>query len=187
MVKTIPYWSLGRVTIYPHLEFDKLYSYEELGTIVAELKAFYKNEMKIIVFGESTYCSEVNGRWNVAFGVVGSDGVTYMYMIRRDKDIGKSYACPFQNTDYVYDIKHSVLDGQSSRCPNEFALIDKYLTEKLSGKPITAFPTEKEEAARKRAPSGFGHKSVFNYDPDNGDRSPTGVKIPHSGWSLKLG
>ena len=182
MVKTIPYWKLGGVSIYPHLEFDKLYSYEELITIVEELKLFYKDEMSILVFGESSYCSEVNGTWNVAFGVVGSDGVTYMYMIRRDKDIGKSYACPFQNTEYANDINHSVLDGQSKRCPKEFAMIDKYFREKLEGKHINAFPTEKEET-----PSGFGPNSVFNYDPDNGDRSPTCVKIPHSGWSHTLG
>jgi hypothetical protein len=187
MVKTIPIWKIGKATIYPHLEFDKLYSYEELRTIVDDMKSFYQDAINMIVYEPNKGCGEVNGEWNVCFGVLDGKGQTFMYMLRRDKHIGKSYACPFQNTDYVYDIKHSVLDGNSIRYPEEFGMIEKYLIEKLSGKHITAFPTEKEKSPKKRAPSGFGHKSVFNYDPDNGDLSPIAVKIPHSGWSPKLG
>ena len=178
MVKTIPYWKLSnRVIVYPHLEFDELYSYEELINIVNDMKSFYEESINMVVFEKNTYCSEVNGLWNVCFGVVDDEGRTFMYMLRRDMDLGKSYACPFQNTDYVYDIKHSILDGKINRCPEEFALIEKYLTEKLSAKRISAFPTEKENT-RKR--------DSFNYDPDDGDPYPTAVKIPIPGWEPKL-
>jgi hypothetical protein len=135
-------WNIGRVSIYPHLEFPELYTLEQLQHIAKELaQALSRDGLKICVFPESSYCCEVNGTWNVVIGFrKPDDDYLYTYMIRRDTKIGKSYGCPFENSDYIWDsTKHDAF--LSKYCPKEFGLVDTYLKEKLGGTEITTFPT----------------------------------------------
>lgn len=139
---SIKVWNKGRLSIYPHLEFPELYTFEQLQHIAKELaQALSKDGLKICVFSESSYCCEVNGTWNVVIGFrKPNDDYLYTYMIRRDKTFGKSYGCPFANRDYIFDsTKHNAFIAKY--CPKEFGLVDTYLKEKLSGTEITTFPT----------------------------------------------
>lgn len=66
MSKSIAHWKLSqRCIVFPHLEFGKLYTFEELKDIAQTLKKDFEDKMTIIIFDESTYCKEVNGEWNV--------------------------------------------------------------------------------------------------------------------------
>lgn len=113
--KQIPEWKLGPVTIYPSLKWGTTYSFEQITQFANQLakKIQLPENVSINVFPVNSYCSEVNGRWNVSFGIVQrteTKTITYMYMIRRDTDldadIGGTYACPFFNYEYCYE-KHS--------------------------------------------------------------------------------
>jgi len=141
MSKSIKQWRLSqRCTVFPHLEFDKLYTLKELKEIAETLKKDLVSKMTIQIFDESTYCKEVNGEWNVMIGVgfKGAKANLYTYMFRRDEEFGKSYGCPFQNSAYIYDIKHARFSQETAK--EEFLIVEKYLIEKLGGEKINSFP-----------------------------------------------
>ena len=112
--KELKIWNKGSVLIFPSLKWSEKYSYEQLKGFVEKLKEKLP-DMNIVIYDQNSYCSEVNGYWNVSFGVqtTGVNAITYMYMIRRDNDedknIGGSYGCPFMNTEYIYDLRHTSL------------------------------------------------------------------------------
>lgn len=112
--KQIPEWKKGPVTIYPSLKWATTYSFEQITQFANQLaeKIQLPENVSINVFPVSSYCSEVNGKWNVSFGIVEQTEkrtITYMYMIRRDtdsdSDISGTYGCPFFNWNYCYQ-KH---------------------------------------------------------------------------------
>ena len=141
MSKSIPYWKLSqRCTVFPHLEFGKLYTFEELKEIAETLKKDLEDKITIQIFNESSYCQEVNGKWNVIIGVSikGARANLYTYMLRRDDGFGKSYGSPFQNASYIYDIKHARFSKETAK--EEFLIVEKYLMEKLGGEKINSFP-----------------------------------------------
>lgn len=95
---TIEYWRPGNgdVIVYPHIEFDSLFTHNEIGDIIFNIQ----NELfgdNMIIYGDNDYCYEVNGKWNICFSV-NCDNISYTYLIRRDKQLNKSYACPFVRT-----------------------------------------------------------------------------------------
>ena len=74
-MSSISYWTKSEsTTIYPSLEFDKYYDYESLVNFVKTLKESLNNKLEIIIYKQNEYCFEVNGKWNVSFGVV-KDGI----------------------------------------------------------------------------------------------------------------
>ena len=108
----ISQWQIGKCTIYPSLKWNTTYSFEQLTQFTNQLveKIKLPKNVSITVFPLSSYSSEVNGTWNVSFGIVDATAtrtITYMYMIRRDSDpteyIGGTYGCPFFNSEYCYE------------------------------------------------------------------------------------
>ena len=137
---TIKVWNLGKVRIYPHLEIDELWDYAKIQTEFSEMQQKL-TQLSFINYGCNNYCSEINGRWNIPFGVIiyTDEGVIhYTYMIRRDHQLKKTFCCPFYHEDYGYNrIPNKMFDRKS--CPNEFEIIEKYLMEKFNGNIIDSF------------------------------------------------
>ena len=119
---TMKVWNKGRVSIFPHLEFDHLYTYDDICKLVLNIKIeFFGDNMRI--YELNSYCNEVNGRWNVCFSL-NINGIEYTYMIRRDSLLKKTYGCPFTNMEYGY-IGHNILDLETM--PKKFIELEKYL------------------------------------------------------------
>ena len=138
--KVIDFWQIsGNVNIYPHLVFEKKFSYVELLSIVKDIQThLFKDKMDI--FKDNDYCCEVNGQWNVCFGIKDHNGNTYTYMIRRDYKLNKSYACPFYNNQYGYDLNHYIFDRKTM--PIQFEKLETFLKNEYSGREIKCFQTE---------------------------------------------
>ena len=114
--KQIPEWKRGTrsLTIYPSLKWGTTYSFDQIIQFANQLAEKIKlpENVSINVFPVNSYCWEVNGKWNVSFGIVErteTRTITYMYMIRRDtnhdSDIAGTYGCPFFNSEFCYE-KH---------------------------------------------------------------------------------
>lgn len=134
---SIAFWRRGRVVIYPHIEFPLLWNYDKILSAVTDIQ-FNCNGLIIHIYEQNSYCNEVNGRWNVVFTVV-SNKINYTYMIRRDHDLNKTFACPFYNESYGY-IGDACLNRDN--CPTEFNVLEQYLLNKYGGKLIDKFQTE---------------------------------------------
>jgi hypothetical protein len=136
-------WNKGKVKIYPHIQIDKLYTYEELYSIIVMMKESLSG-LDIIIYNKNEYCYEVNGSWNIIFAIVkniNNKVVHYHYMIRRDSQLNKTYCCPFHNTDY-WDVtpQHDILNKEE--CPDEFEMIEHYFINNYNGIIIDRFLTE---------------------------------------------
>ena len=130
--KGIDVWIIeGAVRVTPHLEFQKLYSYEELREIAEKVKKQFP-ELHIRVWPKSTLFSELNGTWNVTM-TVPVKGKLYLYMLRRDKYYGKSYGSPIEKPS-------SVGFFPLSDYKEAFKKIDYFLISFLDGKRINEFP-----------------------------------------------
>ena len=142
-LKTISVWNISnRVKVYPHLEWNGIMTYEEMLEVAKKLKTALPN-YNIKIWERSSYCSEINGTWNVVISII-HDDITYTYMIRRDKELGKTFGCPFHNVDYAYDLKHTCLslDINSGKVSSQFQEIEKNLNIIMGpGKSITCFQT----------------------------------------------
>lgn len=102
MSNTIKVWNLGTVSIYPHLSWEKLLTYEELVELSKKINTHTEDDFKIYVFDVSSYSYEVNGKWNVIFSITTTDDLhKYIYMIRRDKELNKTFGCPMINREYM--------------------------------------------------------------------------------------
>tara|TARA_B100000767_G_scaffold60235_2_gene55993 strand:- start:72 stop:554 length:483 start_codon:yes stop_codon:yes gene_type:complete len=134
---TIPFWKLGRVIIYPHIEFSSLWTYDQILAAVKDLQLNCV-ALGIKIYEKNSYCSEVNGRWNVVFSVRDFKG-DYTYMIRRDHTLKKTFACPFYNEQYGY-IGDTCLN--KTRFPVGLDILERYLLGKHGGKLIDRFQTE---------------------------------------------
>ena len=127
------------VVIYPHLEFERLYSYSQLMEIANDIKqTLFQDSMEI--YEKNAYCFELNGNWNVCFGVKDINGITYTYMLRRDYRLNKSYACPFVNTEYRNDLQHTVFNKETYL--KKFTRLEDFLKTKYSGNHIHYFHME---------------------------------------------
>tara|TARA_B100000787_G_C16191445_1_gene297775 strand:+ start:1090 stop:1743 length:654 start_codon:yes stop_codon:yes gene_type:complete len=142
--RTIPFWrpGLGKVIIYPHLEINEVWTYDRMRDEVLKMKETL-TELSFITYMQSSYCSEINGRWNVAFSLEVLDGDTTFhrtYMIRYDHHLKKVYCCPFYHEDYGYlgNNPHRMLGR--TECPKEFEILEKYMMEHWGGTPIDTFP-----------------------------------------------
>lgn len=140
---TLNVWRIDSVSIYPHLEFGILYTYEELKKIALDIKKELFGEF-MTIYETNSYCSEVNGFWNVCFSIninptgQNSSGKNFTYMLRRDIGCGKSYGCPFRHADYG-DIMHYSFGH--SECSQELKKLEQYLMRTLNQpKKIDCFP-----------------------------------------------
>lgn len=134
---SIPFWVRGRVVIYPHIEFPFVWSYDQLLAAVMDIQ-LNCDGLRIQIYEKNSYCSEVNGGWNVVFAVL-SNNTNYTYMIRRDHDLKKTFACPFYNVEYgtIGDICFN-----KSNCSIDFGILEQYLLGKYGGKHIERFQTQ---------------------------------------------
>jgi len=135
-VTTMPVWRRGRVVIYPHIEFSFLWTYDQILAAVTDLQ-FNCNGLRIQIYEKNTYCNEVNGRWNVVFTMV-SNKTNYTYMIRRDHELKKTFACPFINEQYG---ELGDFCFNRDNCPTEFNVLEKYIIDKYGGRLIDRFQT----------------------------------------------
>ena len=119
--KQISLRNIGSVTIEPSIKWSNIYSFEQLCLIADTLKQQLP-DLSIEIFKSHGYCNEVDGKWNVCIAIhdVKSgdkcQDPTYMYLILRrdnilDGMIGGTYGCPFQNNEYIYDLKHFSLSN----------------------------------------------------------------------------
>lgn len=137
---TMEVWRRGKVLIHPHLEIDELWDYDKIQAEVYEMQQVL-TKLSFITYGYNNYCSEINGRWNIPFGVIiytAKGEIHYTYMIRRDHQLGKTFCCPFYHEDYGYNRISNQMFTRDS-CPDEFGIIEKYLIEKFNGKIIDSF------------------------------------------------
>ena len=136
---TIPFWrpKQGRVIIYPHIEIPVVWSYDQLLASVTDIQ-LNCDGIFIKIYEKNSYCSEVNGHWNVAFSIT-SNKTDYTYMIRRDHELKKTFACPFYNVEYG-----STGDAcfDKDNCPVEFDILERYILDKYGGKIINRFCTK---------------------------------------------
>ena len=136
---TIPCWrpNQGRVVIYPHIEIPVMWSYDQLLASVTDIQ-LNCDGLFIKIYEKNSYCSEVNGGWNVVFTFT-SNKTNYTYMIRRDYDLKKTFACPFYNVEYGY-IGDACFNKDN--CPVEFDILERYILDKYGGKIINHFCTK---------------------------------------------
>ena len=142
----ITQWGLShRAIVYPHLELEqRAYSQEEMRSLCNKLKDVLKEEipsLEVIVYPQSSYCSEINGPWNVCFSVQEENSnYKYTYIIRRCVDFKKTYGCPFQNTEYIYDLNTTAL--MESTNSSLFNIIESKLIELCpNSKKVNYFDT----------------------------------------------
>tara|TARA_B110000495_G_C23022921_1_gene607204 strand:- start:1634 stop:2530 length:897 start_codon:yes stop_codon:yes gene_type:complete len=129
----LPWWSpnRGRVQVWPHLHWgNTIYDY---NTMVKKMEVVCKEinettDYKFRVIPKNTYCSEVNGSWNVAICVV-IDGYTHLYMYRCDTGFESMYGCPFYNVQYLYDLNHCMLNKKTQ--PECFKVLEDTLIKVL--------------------------------------------------------
>ena len=140
--KYIKKWKINsEIVIYPHLEFDVVFDYEKMTNIVENLKEDVKETMDIVIFNKSSFNAELNGSWNVVFGIYVRDTkqddnmIFCTYIIRSDKYFGKSYGSPLENP-----LSFSSTSINENFCKLEFKTIEKYLIDNYNGKNINAFP-----------------------------------------------
>ena len=129
-MSTISVWTLGRVCIYPHLSWDGCLDYDNLLETAKNITAKL-SDLNISIYPLSSFCNEVNGRWNVIINIKEGD-FSYNYMIRRDKDFGKTFGCPIVNNHYM----DSPMNERplSELCnPDLFKRMETAITSVLSG------------------------------------------------------
>ena len=130
----ISVWNLSRrAKVYPHLEWSKYYNQTEMRALVTKLKTELP-DLNIVIHEKSSYCNELNGEWNVCFGVpkdVNGKPILYTYIIRSDTYFGKTYGCPFMNTDYIYSLNHTgLMKGTNEEL---FGIIENKIMELVPG------------------------------------------------------
>ena len=133
----------GGVSLYPHLQFDTLFTYKEMVDIAKDIsKNLFIN---IKIYDKNSYTNELNGSWNVIF-VIQKHGLDFPYMIRRDIDCRKSYGCPLIKQEYYSlgerDIRN--LNGVT-HSSTEFVKLEEYLIALYGCKQISSFPSSLEE------------------------------------------
>ena len=110
-------WKYGFFSIDPSLKWSNIYTHNQLCSIGYQLKSRL-TQLNITILKKNEYFGEIlyEGNWNVTFMISAKTkqyeqkNPIYMYMIRRDTDIsteiGGTYGCPFNNTEYIYERGH---------------------------------------------------------------------------------
>lgn len=157
---SIDHWVKKRAVIIPHLEFPKLYSFEELGEIAKGVKAWFAEkspEIKVSVLNHGPIY-ELDGEWCVCLRFDfpettkeqaerarrGRKKKEFWYLLRQDKVYNKSFGSPFYVPIYG---EMRPLGGYTSdddpenelERPVEFRQLEGYLKERLGGTNITQF------------------------------------------------
>ena len=77
---TISKWCLGQnVIIEPCIEWNQERTLNELNELVIKIKNSLP-EYNFVIYPKDSYCYEVNGDWNVCFGIM-EYGITFTYML----------------------------------------------------------------------------------------------------------
>ena len=137
------------VKIYPHIMFCKLFTYEELITVVNDIKRNLFQNIKI--YEKNTYTNETNGTWNIVFSIQHS-GYEYPYMIRNDSNCKKSYGCPVVKPEYFSvgerDIRklNGIPDTDNSKNPGtHYFDLEEYIMALYKSRKIDSFPSSLDE------------------------------------------
>ena len=156
--KTMKSWRLGRANIRPHLVTDNLWSYDRIELYVKQMKQDLSN-LNIKIYEKNSYCSELNGSWNVVIGFLirEEDGelirsenseiirsekgklIEYTYMVRRDHLLHKTYFGPFSVEGYGY-CSQPKMEFTLKDTPQEFLIVEDYLKENFNATEISTFP-----------------------------------------------
>ena len=135
-------WNLSqRAIVHPHLELvQRPYNYKEMYDLCLKLKGELP-DFDIKIYDQSTYCSELNGSWNVCFAIGDPETkMAYTYIIRRCIDFNKTFGCPFVNTGYIYDLKIAGLLKKHNR--KLFDIVESKLIELVpTAKKVNYFDT----------------------------------------------
>ena len=132
MTKTIPTkiskWYLGQnVIIEPCIEWNQERTLNELNELVIKIKNSLP-EYNFVIYPKDSYCYEVNGDWNVCFGIM-EYGITFTYMLMCCVQTKKCYGCSFLNTEYINSIGHNSLS--EDMCPDIYEDVEDTLYELL--------------------------------------------------------
>ena len=121
-------WSIGQnVIIEPCIEWNNYHTLDELNEIVINLKN-YMPEYEFIIYPKNTYCKEVNGEWNVCFGII-DNKTTYMFMLMICDNLTKCFGCSLLNMEYNYSMDHNSLSEDI--CPDIYEDLEDTLYDLL--------------------------------------------------------
>jgi len=139
---TMKYWRLGNAIIRPHLVIDNLWSYDLIDLYVKQMKQDLSN-LNINIYEKNSYCSELNGSWNVVIGFLirREDGelIEYTYMVRRDHLLCKTYFCPFYVEGHGY-CSLPKMEFTLKDTPQEFLIVEDYFKTNFNATEISTFP-----------------------------------------------
>lgn len=139
---TMKYWRLGKAIIRPHLVIDNLWSYDLIDLYVKQMKQDLSN-LNINIYEKNSYCSELNGSWNVVIGFLirSEDGelIEYTYMVRRDHLLCKTYFCPFYVEGHGY-CSLPKMEFTLKDTPQEFLIVEDYFKTNFNATEISTFP-----------------------------------------------
>lgn len=128
---------------------------EEMTSLANEIKShFISDGTSVTIHSNNSYCSELNGNWNVVislrgerkdtgqlFGPPPPKGAkkmyTYTYIICHGVD-NRTYCGPLQNADYIYDINHVRFCRELY--PEKFDILDKFMKTHSQTKVIKMYP-----------------------------------------------
>ena len=101
---SIKHWPIkGGITIYPHVVTNKYSTHDEMRSYIMQIAKMHP-ELNITMYEESTFCSELNGQWNVVFTTYdpAEPDVQNLYMLRRCKTHNETHGCPLQKVSRCY-------------------------------------------------------------------------------------
>ena len=140
---TMKYWKRGKVIIRPHLVIDNLWTYDLIELYVKQMKHDLSN-LNINIYEKNSYCSELNGYWNVVIGFLirREDGelIEYTYMVRRDHLLCKTYFCPFYVEGHGY-CSLPKMEFTLKDTPQEFLIVEDYFKTNFNATEISTFPS----------------------------------------------
>lgn len=118
-LNTIEYIKKGRVEIFPHIMLDQEGDRVTMDNIAEKImKKCQAEGWNITQYEDFSYTNEMNGRWNIVFGIQTDDGKVdseyygsrrpgrlYTYCLWWAIDIIGLHASPFYNVHYAMDQK----------------------------------------------------------------------------------
>jgi hypothetical protein len=176
------------IDVFPHAEFDGLMTRDEMLTLANEIKDVYEKKQqlenqanesqthttelpkddsieaknaitKIPIIYKSSFCSELNGPWNVVMSwegyrnerdlvysqesgklVLPQKKWTYTYIIMRDIDTGRTYCGPLQNAEYIYDTYSPIARFSETTYKEQWSVLDNFMKTRQDAKMINRFP-----------------------------------------------
>lgn len=135
------------ITLYPHFEFDR---HIDIPKLVEQIKdEFFRRNTNfannITIYNAKSLYSELYGTDNVVMswkgtckGVFDNRSKTYTYtyiIIHRD---GKTYGCPLQNVEFIYNSTPYVRFCKRT-CEEQFLILDEFMKSHKKAKMIELF------------------------------------------------